>query len=153
VRRLGDRIDVEHLLVVGPTGCASVGGINLHAAVAVPARDRRRLERLCRYAGRPALAAERLSLDPDGHLVYRLRHRWRDGTTHLLLDPLELVERLAVLVPPPRFHLVRYHGLCGAPHKPCYAERVIMRSIAAGALRFLCVGGQFATSLHVDSSA
>jgi hypothetical protein len=36
---------------------------------------------------------------------------------------------------------------------PCYAERVIMRSIAAGALRFLCVGGQFATSLHVDSSA
>lgn len=46
-----------------------------------------------------------------GRLLYRLRHRWRDGTTHLLLDPLELVERLAVLVPPPRFHLVRYYGI------------------------------------------
>ncbi len=51
VRRLGDRIDIEHLLNVGSPGCASVGGISLHAAVAVPARDRRRLERLCRYAG------------------------------------------------------------------------------------------------------
>jgi hypothetical protein len=130
VRRLGDRIDVDQLSDVRPPGCASAGGITVHAAVAVPARDRRRLERLCRYAARPALATDRLSLDPHDRLVYRLRHRWRDGTTHLLLDPLELMERLAVLVPPPRFHLVRYHGLCGAPHKPYYAERVIMRSRA-----------------------
>jgi hypothetical protein len=123
VRRLGDRIDVEHLLESTAPGCASVGGISVHAAVAVPARDRRRLERLCRYAARPALAAERLSVDPDGHLVYRLRHRWRDGTTHLLLDPLELMERLAVLVPPPRFHLVRYHGIL-AP-RAAWRDRVV----------------------------
>jgi hypothetical protein len=35
----------------------------------------------------------------------------RDGSTALLRDPLELIERLAALVPPPRRPLVAYHGL------------------------------------------
>jgi hypothetical protein len=70
-----------------------------------------RLERLCRYAGRPALATERLSLLPDGRLLYRLKRRWRDGTTHMIFEPLKLVEKLAALVRPPRFNLVRYHGV------------------------------------------
>jgi hypothetical protein len=51
-----------------------------------------------------------------------------DGTTHLVFTPLELLERLAVLVPRPRSNLLVYHGLCCAQHKPCYAERRIMRS-------------------------
>jgi hypothetical protein len=70
-----------------------------------------RLERLCRYAGRPPVATERLSVLPDGRLLYRLKRRWRDGTTHMIFEPLELVEKLAALVPPPRFHLIRYHGV------------------------------------------
>ena len=36
---------------------------------------------------------------------------WRDGSTALLLDPLELLERLAALVPPPRRPLLAYHGV------------------------------------------
>ncbi len=36
---------------------------------------------------------------------------WSDGTTHLLLSPLELIEKIAALVPPPRLNLVRYHGV------------------------------------------
>ena len=36
---------------------------------------------------------------------------WSDGTTHLVLSPLELIEKLAALVPPPRLNLVRYHGV------------------------------------------
>ena len=108
--RLGDRID-SGSRDDPPPGCASAKGISLHATVAVPARDRKRLERLCRYAARPAVAAERLSEHADGRLVYRLRHRWRDGTTHMLFEPIELLERLAALVPPPRFHMVRYHGI------------------------------------------
>jgi hypothetical protein len=48
---------------------------------------------------------------PDGRLLYRLKRRWRDGTTHMIFEPLELVEKLAALVPPPRFNLVRYHGI------------------------------------------
>ena len=70
-----------------------------------------RLERLCRYCGRPPVATGRLSLLPDGRLLYRLKHRWRDGTTHVIFEPLELIERLAALVPPPRFNVVRYHGV------------------------------------------
>jgi hypothetical protein len=54
---------------------------------------------------------ERLSLLPDGRLLYRLKHRWRDGTTHVIYEPLELMERLAALVPPPRFNLTRYSGV------------------------------------------
>ena len=36
-------------------------GFSLHANVDVPAHDRLRLERLCRYVARPAVALERLS--------------------------------------------------------------------------------------------
>jgi len=61
----------------------------------VPARDRVRLERLCRYTARPPLALERLSLLPDGRLLYRLKRRWRNGTTHVIFEPLELVEKVA----------------------------------------------------------
>ncbi len=71
----------------------------------------RRVERLCRYAARPPVATERMSRREDGKLVYQLRHRWRDGTTHVLFDGVELVEKLAALVPRPRFHMVRYHGI------------------------------------------
>ncbi len=40
-----------------------------------------------------------------------LKTPWSDGTSHLLLSPMELLEKLAALVPPPRFHLLRYHGV------------------------------------------
>ncbi len=109
VTTVGAQIDAKSPEVLaGPRG-ASVSGVNVHAGVCVPARDRVRLERLCRYAARPPLAIERLSLLPDGRLLYRRKRRWRNGTTHVILEPLELVEKLAALVPCPRFNLVRYY--------------------------------------------
>ena len=45
------------------------------------------------------------------HLTFRLKTPWSDGTTHLVLSPLELIEKLAALVPPPRLNLVRNHGI------------------------------------------
>jgi len=36
---------------------------------------------------RPDIAAKL----PDGRLLYRLKRRWRDGTTHMIFEPLELV--------------------------------------------------------------
>ena len=90
---------------------ANASGFSLHANVCIPAQARRQLENLCRYAARPAVATERLSILPDGRVSYRLRHKWRDGTTHVLFEPLELAEKLAALVPPPRFNLVRYNGM------------------------------------------
>jgi hypothetical protein len=83
VLRVGDRIDVDDRSVLDGERCASVGGVSLHANVAVPARDRRRLERLARYVARPPVSTQRLSRLDDGRLLYRLKHRWRDGTTHV----------------------------------------------------------------------
>jgi hypothetical protein len=131
VIRVGDCIDPNSVPELVGERCASASGLSLHANVAVPARDRKRLERLCRYVARPPVAAERLSRIADGRLLYRLKHRWRDGTTHVVFEPGELVEKLAALVPPPRFHLVRYHGVLG----PCASQRgrVIPAGVAAAA--------------------
>ena len=91
--------------------CARLEGFSLHANVALPAHAREPLEHLCRYLLRPPLALERLTESSGGQLLYELPHPRRDGSTHLLLDPLELIEKLSVLIPPPRFHLLRFHGL------------------------------------------
>jgi len=86
-------------------------GFDLHAAVAVGAGDRPRLEQLARYVLRPPIAQERLGLDTDGRVVVTLKRPWRDGTTHVRFEPLGLLERLAVLTPRPRVNMVLYHGV------------------------------------------
>ena len=43
---------------------------------------------------------------PDGTVVLELSRRWTDGTTHLIFDPVELLARLAALVPRLRVNLV-----------------------------------------------
>ncbi len=58
---------------------------------------------------------ERLHEDANGDLVYRFTHPWSDGTMGIRLSPLELLEKLSALVPPPRVHQVRYGG-CLAPN-------------------------------------
>lgn len=60
---------------------------------------------------RPAVGQERLRLSPAGQVVLELRRRWANGTTHLVFDPVELLERLAALVPRPRINLVLYYGV------------------------------------------
>ena len=60
---------------------------------------------------RPPLAAGRLEQQGDAKLSFALKTPWDDGTTHIVLSPLELLEKLAALVPPPRVNLVRYHGV------------------------------------------
>jgi len=121
--RRGDRIDPDDLSSASTSRCAAASGFTLHADVAVPARDRRRLERLCRYAARPPVATERLERLPEGRLLYRLRHRWRDGTTAILLEPRQLMQRLVPLIPAPRAHLARYHSVLA----PCagWRDRVV----------------------------
>ena len=91
--------------------CSNVSGFSLHANVCIPAKARHQLENLCRYVARPAVATERLSILPDGRVAYKLRHKWRNGATHVIFEPLDLVAKLAAIVPPPRFNLVRYHGI------------------------------------------
>jgi Putative transposase/Transposase zinc-binding domain len=119
-RRFGDRVDP------GPDDDPDASprvpmcrGMSLHANVAVPARDRHRLERLCRYVARPPLANDRLEERPDGRLLLRLKTPWRDGTTHIAMEQSELIDRLVPLIPPPRAHQVRYHGILA----PCASLR------------------------------
>jgi Putative transposase len=94
----------------------------LHAGVAIAASERATLERLCRNVSRPPVAADRLALTPSGHVRDTLKNPYRDGTTQIVLEPLELMARLAALVPPPRMHLTHYHGVF-APHSKLRAAK------------------------------
>ena len=116
MRRIGSGFgyEGESPALTGPR-CASVNGFSLHANTQVPAHRRDQLERLLRYTARGAVALERLAEDAHGDLVYTFTKPWADGTTGIRLSPLELLEKLAALVPLPRVHLVRYAG-CLAPH-------------------------------------
>jgi hypothetical protein len=116
VRRIGAGFghEGERPILTGPRG-ASVQGFSLHANTAIPAHRRDQLERLLRYTARGAVSLERLEQDANGDLLYTFTHTWSDGTTGIRLSPLELLEKLAALVPLPRVHLVRYGG-CLAPH-------------------------------------
>ena len=63
--------------------------------MAVEAHERKRLEQLCRTITRPALADERVQLNAAGQVELKLKTPWRDGTTHLVMSPLEFMQRLA----------------------------------------------------------
>jgi len=86
-------------------------GFSLNAAVSCSRYQRHRLERLCRYITRPAICLDRLKIRSDGQIQYELKHPFRNGTTHSLYSPLDFLSKLAALVPRPRYHLVRYHGI------------------------------------------
>ena len=77
-------------------------GFSLDAAVRVGAHDRAGLERLLRDCARPPFALERLELIDEQQVIDRLPRTQRDGTTALTLTPLELIDHLAALIPPPR---------------------------------------------------
>jgi len=127
VRRIGSGFghEGEHPALTGPR-CARVHGFSLHANTAIPAHRRDQLERLMRYTGRGAVSLERLEQDTPGDLLYPFTHPWSDGTTGIRLSPLELLEKLAALVPLPRVHLVRYAG-CLAPHSTLRAAIIPTR--------------------------
>ena len=91
--------------------CADMQGFSLHAAVRCGAKDRKSLEQLCRYITRTAQANERVQCNAAGQVVLKLKTPWRDGTTHLVMSPLEFMQRLAALVPRPRLHVIRFHGV------------------------------------------
>ena len=52
-----------------------------------------------------------MQINAAGQVVLELTTPWRDGTTHLVMSPLEFMQRLAALVPKPRLHLIRLHGV------------------------------------------
>ncbi len=105
------------------------GGFSLDAGVRIEAANRAGLERLLRYCARPAFALERLRQVDAEHLVYEAAKPGPGGGVSLLLTPLELIERLAALIPPPRRHRHRYFGVLA----PNAALRAAVTALAAPA--------------------
>jgi len=110
------------------TRVGNVAGFSLHAGIATKANERAKLERLCRYITRPAVSTKRLSMTRNGRVRYELKTPWRNGTTHVIFEPLDFmfrmngmsrahgcagatISRLVALVPKPRVNLTRFHGV------------------------------------------
>ncbi len=103
-------------------------GFSVDAGVCIEAHDRAALERLLRYCARPPFAMDRLRKEGKD-LVYRCAKQHSEPRSdkrsdkrgarvdELHLTPLELIERIAALVPPPRTHRHRYFGVL-APNSP-----------------------------------
>jgi hypothetical protein len=106
----------------------NVDGFSLHAGVATKAHERKKLERICRYIARSPVSEQRLSFTHNGMVRYELKTPYRDGTTHVtapahpsacgisasmhvIFEPLDLISKLAVLVPRPRVNLTRFYGV------------------------------------------
>lgn len=79
--------------------------------------ERKKIEKLCRYIARPPVAIARLSLNQKDQVVYTLKKAYDDGTTHIVMTKLELLEKLAALVPRPRIHLTRFAGVFAPNYK------------------------------------
>lgn len=122
---------------------ANVEGFSVHAGTTVAADNRFGLEQLLRYGLRPGVSLERLSRLADGRFVYRMKH-CIGLKTHRIMEPMELMARLASIVAPPRYPLLRYYGLFApgcrlrtrvVPSRPanrarCCAAHELQRAVA-----------------------
>lgn len=91
---------------------AACEGFDVECAARVGRDEDERRERLVRYCARPPLSLDRVELLPDGRIGYRLKTP-RKGRTHRVMTPIEFLARISAIVPPPRYPLVRYHGVFG----------------------------------------
>ena len=111
-------------------------GFSVDADVCIEARDRVALERLLRYCARPPFAMDRLRKE-GAALAYRCAKRHSEPAgdkrgakvDELTLTPLELIDRIAALMPPPRTHRHRYFGVL-APNSPLRASVTAMAAPA-----------------------
>jgi hypothetical protein len=111
------------------------GGFSLDASVYIEATDRTGLERLIRYCARGPFALDRLHL-VDGRsdqILYLLPGPDLAGRTALRLSALEFLDRLAKILPPPRIHRHRYHGVFApnAPLRPLVTAQALVDNALA----------------------
>jgi hypothetical protein len=86
--------------------------MNLHAATTVDGRDRKRLERVCKYLLRPPFALDAVHLLPDGRVRLELPRKGR----FVDMTPQQFIAKLAALVPSPHANLVHYAGVFANRH-------------------------------------
>jgi hypothetical protein len=97
--------------------CAFWNGFSVHADVRIHENDRLALTRLLAYATRPPCPDNRLTRLTDGTIQMRLKRPWPGGATVMIFQPVDLVRRLASLIPPRRRHLITYYGLASSHAK------------------------------------
>jgi hypothetical protein len=115
VRRMGSFGEPGEKPRLSGALCAELGGFSLHANVFIEPGRIEKLERLCRYVARPPVAESRLIRCENGDIGYGLKTPWSDGTYAVRFSPMEFIEKLVALIPQPRIHMTRYHGVL-APH-------------------------------------
>ena len=103
---------------------------NLHASVHLAAHDDLGRERLCRYLTRPAFSLARLRVRRDGNVSYRVKKATRGRVTQRVMTPVETLARLAAMVPPPRYPLLRFHGVLAPRHRLLDGVNVEMVELA-----------------------
>jgi len=94
------------------------GGFPVDTQGRIEAHRRCGLERLLRYCARPAFALERLREIDARHLVYESVKPGPGESVCLMLTPMQRLDRLATLIPPPRRHRHRTYGVL-APNCAC----------------------------------
>ncbi|MCK9459116.1 MAG: transposase [Proteobacteria bacterium] len=110
VRRIGEEPD-ETGKAPKRKRHARYQGFDLDAGEPAKPEERDRVERMLRYLLRPPIAESRLRELPDGDILLTQKTKWSDGTTALVFHPLELLERLAAIIPRPQINLLIYHGV------------------------------------------
>ena len=100
-----------------PLCVRSPGGLELHAGVLVAEDDRTALERLCRYIARPPIPQDRLQKRADGKFVLSLKRTWKGGVRAIVFEPLNLIARLAALIPAPYLQFRHFYGVFAPHHK------------------------------------
>ncbi|MBK9522286.1 MAG: transposase [Rhodocyclaceae bacterium] len=118
------------------------GGFSVDASVCVEGNDRAGLERLLRYCARPPFALEHLHQHDAEHVVYHNPKPHQGGPRELVLTPLELIDKIAALIPPPRTHRHRYYGVL-APNAPMRAAVTALAPLAISPVGagVLCMAG------------
>jgi hypothetical protein len=129
VRASGDGVQADEPSFAPPpprvTDAVTHERFNLHASVHIDAHDDLGRERLCRYLTRPAFSLARLRVRRDGNVSYRVKKATRGRVTERVMTPVETLARLAAIVPPPRYPLLRFHGVLAPRHR--WRDRVVPR--------------------------
>lgn len=73
---------------------AKGGGFTLHAGVSAKSNQRDKVERLCRYIARPSVPTHRMERLADGKISYELKTPYKNGTTHVIFEPLDFIARV-----------------------------------------------------------
>jgi len=112
-------------------------GFSVDASVRIEADDRTGLERLLRYCARPSFSKERLRKEGCA-LVCSCAKQHSEPVggkqSDLALTPMELIDRIAALVPPPRTHRQRHHGV-PAPNSPLREQVTAMAQMLPAPLQ------------------